>query len=232
MGRRSLLWSLRADEHSNIDLTLSSVACSICSCESHANVSSFPTSNRLVSCYHLFIDRVLQGMDFLEFPADGLYSIDCSDTKHGSKLFVEWHPWIRGESPCGIIDCQLISVIQRRALSSPMVLNCSEEQLRTENVADLSIDNVFSTFLNDPWFELHIEGFRKVLSDAVAKRTRHRRPVCKECYLLQKPVLCSHSSLAMLFSGGIDSAVIAALADRYVVLVRSIDQTHIRWKSF
>lgn len=86
---------------------------------------------------------------------------------------------------------------------------------------------LFQKLLNIPEFKEEVNNFETVLSDSVKIRVKHQLNYCKKCYIEvvanNSISSCNHSYIGVLFSGGLDSLVIACLADRYVNPNCSVD---------
>lgn len=67
-----------------------------------------------------------------------------------------------------------------------------------------------------------LEKFLEVLSDSISRRCRNHQFLCKVCFQ-ERLFSCTHASAAILFSGGLDSTVIALLADSYIPGTQPID---------
>ncbi|KAL0849495.1 hypothetical protein ABMA28_013772 [Loxostege sticticalis] len=66
------------------------------------------------------------------------------------------------------------------------------------------------------------------LDHSVKIRLERQPNICKMCLLKDTP--CDHSSVGVLFSGGLDCTIIAFLANKYVLKAQSIDLINIAFK--
>lgn len=84
----------------------------------------------------------------------------------------------------------------------------------------LSKPEIFHRLLEVPTLRAAVNDFEAVLSEAVKKRVQKMLKVCRNCYKKMHDgdsvQFCNHSYVGVLFSGGLDSIVIACLADKYV----------------
>ena len=97
--------------------------------------------------------------------------------------------------------------------------------------------------LSEPPDQLHNETFSDVaksfleqLQRAVQRRITNLPSLCRECKRASAALLrpshgCEHPKLAILFSGGIDSTVIAALTDRILPLSEPVDLLNVAFFS-
>ncbi|GFY50670.1 asparagine synthetase domain-containing protein 1 [Trichonephila inaurata madagascariensis] len=107
----------------------------------------------------------------------------------------------------------------------------SEEDLKMFEFPDLCFENntvyedLFPRLLDVLVFKETVSQFEEVLSKAVEKRVKNHQHVCKNCYDSNNAhkEFCGHSSMGVLFSGGLDSIVIACLADRFLLENEPID---------
>ncbi|KAK3918746.1 Asparagine synthetase domain-containing protein 1 [Frankliniella fusca] len=71
-----------------------------------------------------------------------------------------------------------------------------------------------------------------LIEHAVKVRVLTNVPLCKNC-MTEKTLMvnsCSHSKIAVLFSGGLDSAILARLIDKYVPETESIDLLNVAFE--
>jgi asparagine synthetase B (glutamine-hydrolysing) len=104
-----------------------------------------------------------------------------------------------------------------------MMLSEPPELLLTQLESSSLFQNLSRTFLD------RIEA-------AVRRRIDNLPSLCRQCKQtnndsLRSPHGCSHAKLAILFSGGIDSTVLAAVADRILPLNEPIDLLNVAFFS-
>jgi asparagine synthetase B (glutamine-hydrolysing) len=111
--------------------------------------------------------------------------------------------------------CDIPVTLGSHALSTS--LNCDlplQEPL--DNVQPLNTEDVLEKH-KLPEHKHLIEEFISLLGEAVHVRVASQAEVCHRCmpsFLAGAKPSCDHARVAVLFSGGIDSLVIAALTDR------------------
>jgi asparagine synthetase B (glutamine-hydrolysing) len=200
LGRRSLLISLN-----NHNLTLSSVKIK---------------PNR---------DSSIDMNEFEELKANGIYKVNLNKDPILSLNVFEW-----------------------KKLDE--IANKSDNKLRYyEHVNESSNYNLFDSIspfneileeLNDDNFEQTVDIFYKKLRESVMRRVKNIPNFCKKCShrdLKSHEAIkfntnsnnnykCNHAKLAILFSGGVDSTVLAALADLCLPPNEEIDLLNIAFE--
>lgn len=206
-GRRSLLWKFYPERAS---FTLSSVA-------------SLPVDN-------------IQSQ-WQEVPSSGVYRFDLTDSSPLGTFIFELYPWVfyRDEEPnelkCESLPRSVSVNINSSGLylTSPICpMNTFISSLTTEqdqNVSQTSVENL-KEFLTNSKKKAMVSVLIDVLSEAVRKRVRYL-PAKDE---LAIPLNHMKADIAILFSGGIDSMILAALADRHIPADKPIDLLNVAFK--
>ncbi|CAN9498007.1 unnamed protein product [Ophioblennius macclurei] len=206
LGRRSLLWSFDVELRA---LTLTSVA----ACSS--------------------------GHHWQEVPASGVYRMDLKAATNCSSVTFEMFPWAhKGEdaiSSCsetilGCVPDGCCTVINQSGLvlSSPicplnMTIPLTLEIIDVEHNTHYSTQDLERMLARCDDSE-NVERLIDVLSEAVRRRV--------QCLPLREDdsTMNDHAAVAILFSGGIDSMILAALADRHVPPHQPIDLLNVAFK--
>lgn len=82
-----------------------------------------------------------------------------------------------------------------------------------------------SDLLSNPEYSLNVSKLIHFLSQSIEKRTSIIPKACKLC-----KYKCDHAKIAILFSGGIDSAVLAFLASKYIESNEPIDLLNVSFE--
>ncbi|XP_023238532.1 asparagine synthetase domain-containing protein 1-like, partial [Centruroides sculpturatus] len=205
-GRRSLLWGWKTEM--KLPFSISSVAV-LNNCINH----------------------------WEEIPATGIYSINFMENEFKISL----HLW--NKMPSGLIKSvssnQLESIlnisVESESIQSPIneILNKtspSEENLKCfseihnddNKRRDLineknNTKDILCVLCNNLHWKNIINDFLEVLSKAVEQRVKNHPFICSDCLKNStRNQNCEHASVAVLFSGGLDSTVLAVIANRYI----------------
>lgn len=97
-------------------------------------------------------------------------------------------------------------------------------------------DSLLSDLESSSIFQTISTTFLQQLQTAVQRRLINLPSLCRQCKqsttdLLRPMNGCSHAKLAILFSGGVDSTVLAALADRILPIDEPIDLLNVAFFS-
>ncbi|XP_007888327.2 asparagine synthetase domain-containing protein 1 [Callorhinchus milii] len=213
-GRRSLLWRFKNDD--KICLTLTSVGTLV------------PGNG----------DESWQ-----EVPAGGVYKIDLQKQSNGDSLSIMWYPWkhplteheARNEEaqftdqlPSFVSVCLNESKLFLRAPVTPMNDSIPEFCINTEDSETPSIN--VELFLADEHKKRLVHQFTNVLSESVRQRVlclpRHQDLSGFEVHA----TVSDPAKVAILFSGGVDSMVLSALADHHIPPGEPIDLLNVAFK--
>uniref|UniRef100_A0A3B1K694 Asparagine synthetase domain-containing protein 1 n=1 Tax=Astyanax mexicanus TaxID=7994 RepID=A0A3B1K694_ASTMX len=211
-GRRSLLWSCGSEEGS---FTLTSVS------------SRLPDSD---------------SSKWLEVPAVGVYRLDLKSCSQGGKLKLELYPWVYlGDEPSNDFSSEgLPSSVSLVMNNAGLQLNFPVNPMNTSIQAVDSNDepnHTFSLTSSDDLKEFLLKSTKKqelvrslidVLSEAVRRRVQSL-PYTDNVSPTETPK-SDEAQVAILFSGGIDSMILAVLADRHIPPDKPIDLLNVAFK--
>lgn len=209
-GRRSLLWKFDAEVKA---LTLTSVG---------AHVSGHDQSN------------------WQEVPAAGVYRIDLKAAAEAGSVSFDIYPWDHsGNSISSCIEAILESVpsgcnavmnqsgLKLTSLVCPLNMSIPESLNVTEihtnsHFSEKDLEELLAS--NEQMYE--VDPLIAVLSDAVRRRVQSLPLRVQD----HSPLTPDDASVAVLFSGGIDSMILAALADRHIPTHQPIDLLNVAFK--
>ncbi|KAK2904786.1 hypothetical protein QQF64_032911 [Cirrhinus molitorella] len=208
-GRRSLLWKFNPERAA---FTISSVAS-----QEADNIQSH----------------------WQEVPPSGVYRFDLTESSRLETFIFELYPWVfhSDEEPnkSPELKCEglprSVSVNINSSglyLTSPICpMNTSISSLTTEqdqNVSQTSVENLKELLTNSKKKAM-VSMLIDVLSEAVHKRVQYL-PAQDEMAIPNH----TKADIAILFSGGIDSMILAVLADRHIPADKPIDLLNVAFK--
>lgn len=206
-GRRSLLWKFDAEANS---LSLASVA----------SLTPDPDGGR-----------------WLEVPAVGVYRMDLKS--FGSDVVIEVYPWARKQEdlfsncresffssvPAG---CTAVRNQSGLVLSAPVCpLNTTTPEILEETEANLK-SHPRLNHLEELLLSRNTTNAPTRLMDVLSEAVRRR--VQSLPFHGPAPPVGDQANVAILFSGGIDSMILAALADRHLPDHQAIDLLNVAFK--
>ncbi|XP_018579663.1 asparagine synthetase domain-containing protein CG17486 [Anoplophora glabripennis] len=163
--------------------------------------------------------------DFIELPSIGTFSLDM---KTNQLLIFPWkHCNPNFDSKLTELKEFLkkdIVIVEHELGNSDYIkfVEPSSEQLHFyKNITSSESRNIFEKLINIPDWLNRILVLKNLLENSVEKRIANQPKYCKNCISEKKT--CRHSSTGVLFSGGIDCAILALLADKFVDKSRPID---------
>lgn len=88
--------------------------------------------------------------------------------------------------------------------------------------------NLMEKLLEHPIIAETVIKITDLLENSIKMRLRTQPFKCKEC--LMKSDLCTHCTVGILFSGGLDCTILAFLSHKYVPKDQSIDLMNVAFK--
>lgn len=194
----------------------------------HSLVWRFPSEQ----LWTFLVSSVAQrSAEITEVPALGLYYVDFLHSMVDVDFHVNLIPWTHvSESSLAALPSAIH--LQRQRLESPIknLLNISlptEEVLENLRALPTSLDSenidvLYSALKDD------IDRLLEVLKTSIQRRVDMCPQKCQRCTNTQDK--CSHSRIAVLFSGGLDSAMIALLLDSCIPFSESVDLLNVAFE--
>lgn len=103
-----------------------------------------------------------------------------------------------------------------------------------ENIPDsVNFNETLQYLLENQKVNERVECLAQLLHQSVKVRVKKKPNYCKDCIkivLNSESITCTHSKIGILFSGGLDSAILAAIADKYVPENESIDLINVAFE--
>ncbi|CAH0405005.1 unnamed protein product [Chilo suppressalis] len=170
----------------------------------------------------------------IEIPATNIYILNLTTYK------VQLYPWDNNMLEHEYkIDEWLQSVKLLQNLDNNFDLDCNldldfnyEDSVTTwiEITAQKTNDKIaiMNTLLNNTEIRKSVVKILDLLDKSVELRTKTQPMKCKNC--LYSTNFCDHSSLGILFSGGLDCTILAYLVDKHLPKEQSIDLINVAFK--
>lgn len=167
--------------------------------------------------------RVDRSASYQELKANGVYMLDLNTTSKEITLF----PWRKRVDENRLIDDSYLNNVSIRI--SPDLYLKDELAEFNENEREVSQDESMTTA------DRLVDEFYQVLESSVRRRVENVPSYCKKCSRSDKrkfdsELRCDHAKVAVLFSGGVDSAVVAALVDKCLPPDQPIDLLNIAFE--
>lgn len=166
----------------------------------------------------------LASSDCLEVPAVGVYRLDLRSCSQQESWTVELYSWgcLDSDFTWEGFSSSVSFVVNNSGLSSPVPpMNMSVTDMETKycNSGQTSLDDL-KELLKSTRKRETVCRLIDVLGEAVCRRVLHLPHQCGT----------DQAQVAILFSGGIDSMILAVLADRYVPVEQPIDLLNVAFK--
>lgn len=163
-------------------------------------------------------------LSFIELPAIGTF---CYDIKTKSYCIL---PWYRKNCNFEVelnkiktflsVDVQIIQKSSEYCYKS-FKEPCDNDLQKLLELKDLEKTTALSKLLNNTWWQQNVVKLKHLLEKAVEKRISTQPPYCKTCIL--EKTHCTHSFTGILFSGGVDCAILALLAHKFTDKSHTLD---------
>nr|KAF7404479.1 hypothetical protein H0235_015173 [Vespula pensylvanica] len=179
----------------------------------------------------------------MEVPAVGIFAINLSDTN----INLTCYPW---KEPDFIFE----NIIEE--LRNALNVNINIKEIITEqNLSNKVVMHLHPTIKdldyleNNPYLEDfngmiehlleneivlgRVEYLSKLLHKAIEIRIKTKPNFCKNCILLAlkgENITCDHAKIGILFSGGLDSAILTLIAHKYVSQNEPIDLINVAFE--
>ncbi|XP_073942099.1 asparagine synthetase domain-containing protein CG17486 isoform X2 [Choristoneura fumiferana] len=171
----------------------------------------------------------------VEVPATHIYILNIKTNK------VRIHSWANDTiDECLIEDLNDSFQKQQKipdedfTVDSEIALDLTDEEKLKDYIKSIAVNKqsnlkVLTNLLAHPTIKKTVDAITELLDKSVEIRLRRQPNRCKEC-LLDKPVTCSHATIGVLFSGGLDCTILSLLANKYVSKWQSIDLINVAFK--
>lgn len=161
--------------------------------------------------------------EFMELPANGIF---CFNLSINTYQIYPWHfknlnfsQKLQELKTFLNVDISVISNIESNGIN---FINPNEQEIQEiKELKNIKNDEVFSKLSNATKWKQSVMQLQNLLEAAIEKRIDTQPNFCKNCILHRFP--CNHSSVGVLFSGGVDCAILALLSNKFVPQNQPID---------
>ncbi|XP_076761740.1 asparagine synthetase domain-containing protein 1 [Xylocopa sonorina] len=177
----------------------------------------------------------------VEVPAIGIFSVNLSN----SRVNLACHPWkepdLRFTDIIEALETHLgVDIDIKKTILESSVSTCLHLH---PNIKDLEylenspyFENSYKTLehlLENKVIAERVDRLLQLLYKAVEVRIKKQSKFCKICIKLAlngENVACNHAKIGILFSGGLDSAILTLIADKYVPHDEPIDLINVAFE--
>lgn len=180
--------------------------------------------------------------EIVEVPAIGIFAMNLNNSRINLACYPWKEPDLRFTDIIETLETTLnVDINIRKTIldtnSSLINLHLHPEPKDLEYLEDVpdSIDfnETLRYLLKNRKVNERVECLAQLLHQSVKVRVKKKPNYCKDCIkivLNGESITCTHSKIGILFSGGLDSAILAAIADKYVPENESIDLINVAFE--
>ncbi|XP_043484828.1 asparagine synthetase domain-containing protein 1 [Leptopilina heterotoma] len=176
-----------------------------------------------------------------EIPAIGLFALNLQ-TFNPSNFSLSCFPWRMPNDSFHEQIRKLENLLNSRIQIEDVIFPSREESLNLVNVDEkyfhVNVDSekredIMDLLLKKEEIFQRMEKIERLLKASIETRIKKQPSYCKNCIKLilsQETVKCTHTKIGILFSGGLDSSILAVLADNFVPKTESIDLINVAFE--
>lgn len=180
--------------------------------------------------------------EMIEVPAIGIFAMNLNN----SRINLACYPW---KEP----DLRFTNVIEALETNLNIDIDIKETILDThlslmnfhlypepkdleylENIPCIEdFSKTLQYLLENQKVKERVKRLTELLHQSVKIRVKKKPNYCKDCIKIAlngENIICTHSKIGILFSGGLDSAILAAIADKYVPENENIDLINVAFE--
>lgn len=178
----------------------------------------------------------------VEVPAIGIFVCDLNIVVLNLTCYPWKEPNLRFTDIIEDLEMNLgMDIDVRETIVKPEVNNSSLhldpeirdlEYLRNIDSSQSFID-IMEQLLENKEVHQRVENILRLLRNSVEVRVKKKPDYCRNCiklYLKGEKVKCNHAKIGILFSGGLDSAILAVIADQFVPGNEEIDLLNVAFE--
>ncbi|KAI4494253.1 hypothetical protein M0802_009122 [Mischocyttarus mexicanus] len=180
--------------------------------------------------------------NIIEVPAIGIFVINLSDVK----INLTCYPWkepdvifenvIEEFKNALDISINIKDAITEKKLPNEVMMHLnptSKDLDYLETCLQSDFNSIIDNLLKNEIVSGRVEYLSKLLHEAVEVRVKTKPHFCKNCILIVlrgESINCNHGKVGILFSGGLDSAILALIAHKYVPQNEPIDLINVAFE--
>ncbi|EZA50264.1 hypothetical protein DMN91_012536 [Ooceraea biroi] len=180
--------------------------------------------------------------EIVEVPAIGIFAMNLNSSKINLACYPWKEPDLRFTDVIEALETNLNVdidikeiILDARPLLTNLHLHPDPKDLQyLESVPyNKDFSETLHYLLENREVNERVKRLTELLHQSVKVRVKKKPNYCKDCIrimLNDGNVTCAHSKVGILFSGGLDSAILAAIADRYVPKDESIDLINVAFE--
>lgn len=103
------------------------------------------------------------------------------------------------------------------------------EALKTVPIAE-NFPQIMSDLIANPQISKHVDKLLELLKKSIEIRLKAKPNYCRNCLNLSIKTVCNHSKIGILFSGGLDSTILAKITDEFIPNNEPIDLINVAFE--
>jgi len=182
--------------------------------------------------------------EIVEVPAIGIFAMDLNMSQINLTCYPWKEPDLRFTDIIKILETNLnVSIDIKETIINTCLSTLTNLHLHPsskdveylENIpCNTDFNEILQYLLKNREVDERVERLTELLYQSVKIRVKKKPNYCKDCIkivLSGGSVTCIHSKIGVLFSGGLDSAILTVIADKYVPEDESIDLINVAFEN-
>lgn len=178
----------------------------------------------------------------IEVPAIGIFVMNLNNSQINLACYPWKEPDLRFTDVIEALETNLNvdinikeTILDSHSLMTNLHLHPNPGELEyLENIPyNKDFNKTLHHLLENQEINERVKRLTELLHQSVKIRIQKKPNYCKDCIkvvLNSGSIICTHSKIGILFSGGLDSAILAAIADKYVSESESIDLINVAFE--
>eukprot|EP00088_Acartia_fossae_P041098 TRINITY_DN4296_c0_g1_i3.p1 TRINITY_DN4296_c0_g1~~TRINITY_DN4296_c0_g1_i3.p1 ORF type:complete len:603 (-),score=80.31 TRINITY_DN4296_c0_g1_i3:1486-3267(-) len=157
----------------------------------------------------------------VEIPAVGIFRLDLDDLSSKNTKLFPWNCYIGTSHTSNNNLCNVQFHMDEISLKCPVILPTCDINQNVKSIQEFSLPkpemDIFDELLKVSCMKIAVEELIQKLRDAIKLRIENQPNLCKECVKKKCSTPCTCPCVGVLFSGGLDSTLLALLAAQLFV---------------